>query len=106
MGNVEITVRDSGTLSRDPELAALNWLIKFIQAEPADLTDLFSLKSGFGDFIVTARESGTKLFPPMKRGEIKRLESFHAQFKGAFHAVLEGRGQRAARIKLGSRDVS
>jgi hypothetical protein len=105
MGKVEVTVLESATLSEDSELAALEWLVKFILAESVD-PDLFSLKSGFGDFmLVTARDSGTSLFPP-KLKERKQLESFHAEFKQAVRAVLQGRGRRAHRIELEARDAA
>jgi hypothetical protein len=95
MGKAEVKVLASVVLADDPELAAIKWLVKFINAASvAYQPDLFSWKSGsgFAEFQVIGLKAQNSLFPPLPK-ELKQLEPFHAEFRQAIRVALESRGR-------------
>jgi hypothetical protein len=99
VGQVTVEITERAPRSAQPEREALSWLLKFIEAGPEELPNLFSLSSGFGAFVTLGR----RYLGPPTDSEIRR---FHTEFVQGIRAVLAGQGRKAWRIELPQRPAS
>ena len=96
-----------------PGLAALRWLIRFIEADSVDQPGLFSPKSGFTEFVsgtVLLPSRTARLRPPTTAMDptkaVEQWKPLHAELKQAFRNALEGHGQQIGMVKLRGDDAA
>lgn len=101
VGQVTVEIKNRERVG-DPR-EALDWLLRFVQADPKDLSRLFS-GPGFAGFqYIGIKEKEQPLWAPP---EIARLKRFHGRFSESVRAVLSGGGNTACRIPLPQRPAS